>query len=360
MTMAPPSTGPDSGALPVGRRTARSPLSTPLSRACHRPCAAVCSPNTRTRQALWQSSMAAVCGASPGCAELQAWRGVRLGRVHPSPLLASSRCKRVALRSLQVHAVGSGSVRSLLTEPWDASPQSWRRFWATKLAAAVVESDQAAETVRVRPVEMSGLEWPQSVEEAQKRVRTNATLYRQNYVCCALACLAAGAVRHVTLLAALACAALAAVVTSDRLLGELSLSTEGQLVWNAKRVAGVDRAVVRAVLPMAAALCLALSPMQAVRWLVTSLCTAALLSLLHAIMRPIDLEAVMGSFFGNLASSKTRCVPSFASCPSARLSITRACAARMSDGRSQLLRKACPAGGQSEKRRQLNQCQSSS
>ena len=304
-----------------------------------------------------QAAMAVACGAAPH--SVQAWRGARLVQVHHSSRLASPRCKRVAVRSLQVHAAGSGSARSLLTEPWDAAPQNWRRFWATKLAAAVVESDQAAETVRVRPVEMSGLEWPPSVEEAQKRVRTNATLYRQNYVCCALACLAAGAVRHVTLLAALACAALAAVVTSDRLLGELSLFTEGQLVWNAKRVAGFDRAFVRTVLPMAAVLCLALSPMQAARWLVTSLCTAAMLSLLHAIMRPIDLEAVMGSFFGDLASSKTRCVPSSASFSSAPFSMTRVHTGRMSGGRSQPLRKACPAGGPSGKQRRLNLCQSS-
>ena len=302
--------------------------------------------------------MAAMCGAAPPCE--QAWRGVRLVRVRPSPLLASSRCKRVAVRSVQVRAAGPGAARGLLTEPWDAAPQSWRRFWATKLAAAVVESDQAAETVRVRPVEMSGLEWPPSVEEAQKRVRTNSTLYRQNYVCCALACLAAGAIRHVTLLTALACAAAAAVATSDRLLGELSLATEGQLVWNAKRVAGFDRAFVRAVLPMAAVLCLAVSPVQAAWWLVTSLCTAALLSLLHAMMRPIDLEAVMGSFFGDLASSKTRCVSKsprlFAAAP---LSMTFARAARMWAGHSQPLRKACLAGGQRGKPRRLNPCRSS-
>ena len=318
-------------------------------------------PRRGTHHAMQVAAVEFAGATAPRCNN--AWRGVRLGHVRPSALRASSRCKRVAVRprtALQVRAAGSGNARGLLTEPWDAAPQNWRRFWATKLAAAVVESDQVAETVTVRPVEMSGLEWPPSLEEAQKRVRTNSTLYRQNYVCCALACLAAGAIRHVTLLAALACAAAAAVVTSDRLLGELSLATDGQLVWNAKRVAGVDRAVVRSVLPCAAFLCLALSPVQAARWLVTSLCTAALLSLLHAAMRPIDLEAVVGSFFGDLASSKTRCVPSTAPCRSSTLSMTRARPARMSAGHSQLLRKACPAGGRIGKLRLRSPRRSSS
>jgi hypothetical protein len=232
---------------------------------------------------------------------------VRVGRGCASPALLRQRVS-AAVRRRTVCAAGSGTARSLLAEPWDAAPQNWRRFWATKLAAAVVESDSAAETVRVTPVEMSGLNLPPSQEEAQRRLRTNVTLFRQNYVCCALACLAAGAIRNVALLAALACAAAAAVVHSDRLLGELSLAMDGQLAWNAKRVAGVDRALLRSALPCGAVLCLALSPAQSARWLLTSSCLAVAVALLHAMMRPVDLEAVMGSFIGDLTSAKTRCV----------------------------------------------------
>ena len=84
-------------------------------------------------------------------------------------------------------------------------------------------------TVTVRPVEASGLEAPPTWEEAQKRLRTNAVLYRQNYVVGALACLLVGALRRPNLLAALAAAAVAAAVSSDRLLGEAALALDGQL-----------------------------------------------------------------------------------------------------------------------------------
>lgn len=249
---------------------------------------------------------------------------MRVGRGRASPALLGAGRQRgtAAVRRRAVCSAGSGTARSLLAEPWDAAPQNWRRFWATKLAAAVVESDSAAETVTVRPVEMSGLNWPPSQEEAQRRLRTNVTLFRQNYVCCALACLAAGAIRNVALLAALACAAAAAVVHSDRLLGELSLAMDGQLAWNAKRVAGVDRALLRAALPCGAVLCMALSPAHSARWLVTSSCMAVAIALLHAMMRPVDLEAVMGSFIGDLTSAKTRCVAPRAAHAAAPLTTT--------------------------------------
>ena len=282
-------------------------------------------------------------------------RGLRVGRATPRPAPVGSGWQRGAAaqrRTVSARAASSGTARGLLTEPWDAAPQNWRRFWATKLAAAVVESDQAAETLRVRPVEMSGLDWPPSQEEAQRRVRTNVTLYRQNYVCCALACLAAGAVRNVALLVALACIAAAALVHSDRLLGELSLALDGQLVWNAKRVAGVDRNVLRYALPGAAVVCLALSPAQSARWLVTSACTASVLALLHAVMRPVDLEAVMGSFLGDLTAAKTRCERD-AHAADAKAAFTRPCAGRMSAARSQLPRKAFRGGGRSAKQPRL-------
>jgi hypothetical protein len=152
----------------------------------------------------------------------------------------------------------SFSFSQLTAEPWDAAPKSWRTFWAVKLAAAVVES--SADAVTMRPVECAGLDWPPSAEEARRRVATNVTLYRQNYVLCALACLAAGALRYPALLAGLAAAAVSAVACSDRLLGEAALALDGQLAWNAKRVAGVDRGVLRSGSAAVVLLSLALSP----------------------------------------------------------------------------------------------------
>ncbi len=159
----------------------------------------------------------------------------------------------------------------------------------------------------MRPVEASGLEVPPNADEAAKRVRTNAVLYRQNYVMVALFCLLAGALRRPVLLAALASAAVAAAVRSDRLLGEAALALEGRLAWNAKRVAGIDRALLRTAAPVLCVLCLALTPAAAAGWLASSLLTALLLALLHAVLRPVDLEAVVGSFWGDLTTAKSRC-----------------------------------------------------
>jgi hypothetical protein len=207
-----------------------------------------------------------------------------------------------ALRATVCRASG------LLAEPWDAAPRSWRSFWAVRLAAAVVESNQDRQTVTVQRVESPGLEWPPSAQEAQRRVRTNSVLYRQNYAVVALACLAFGALRHPLLLAGLAAALAAAAAASDRLLGEAALALDGQLAWNAKRVAGVDRALLQSVAPCVAFLCVAAAPQTSVRWLFGSSCAALCLALAHAALRPVDLEAVASSFWGDLTAAKNRCV----------------------------------------------------
>lgn len=151
-------------------------------------------------------------------------------------------------------AASSAKFRAtVLSEPWDSAPRPWRLFWAVKLSAAVVESDAAAQSVRVLPVESLGLALPASLDEARQRAATNVVVFRQNYLLLGLAVALAGALRHAALLCGGALLLLSAVCTSDRLLGEVALATDGKVVWNAKRVGGLDRAVlVRAPLVAAA------------------------------------------------------------------------------------------------------------
>ncbi len=210
-----------------------------------------------------------------------------------------------AARTRQRTVCGA-AVSGLLAEPWDGTPKSWRSFWAVKLAAAVVENSQ--ETVRVRPIETAGLEMPPSAEEALRRLRTNAVLYRQNYLVGVFACLALGALRQPVLLAGLAALVAGLVTSSDRLLGEAALALDGQLAWNAKRVAGFDRALLRVAGPWLFVVSLALAPARSARWLLSGLCTALFLALAHAVLRPLDLESVMGSFWGDITASKNRFV----------------------------------------------------
>ena len=225
--------------------------------------------------------------------------------------LESSRCGRAtpprAARSRVVIACASDErLWTLLgRENWDTAPRSWRSFWATKLAAAVVETD-AAQQVRVTPVEGLGLSLPPNAEEAQRRVRTNLVLYRQNYLLVFLALAALGALRHANLLAGLAALAVAAACSSDRLLGEAALASEGRLLWNDARVAGVDRASLRAASAACGVLCLALSPEGSVRWLLRTATQAGLLALAHALLRPVDLGSAFASFWSGVKSAKTR------------------------------------------------------
>jgi hypothetical protein len=197
------------------------------------------------------------CGcapALPGAAPAAQRRHLRASHVHsvaPPPCRFGRAAGATACRA-------AFSFSTLTAEPWDAAPKSWRTFWAVKLAAAVVES--SADAVTMRPVECAGLDWPPSADEAQRRVATNLALYRQNYVLCALACLAAGALRYPALLAGLAAALVSAAASSDRLLGEAALALDGQLAWNAKRVAGVDRGALQTGSAAALLLSLALSP----------------------------------------------------------------------------------------------------
>jgi len=198
-------------------------------------------------------------------------------------------------------------LEALTQEPYDAAPKSWRSFFALRLAAAVVESNAIRETVSVRPIEAHGLDWPSSLEEAQRRVRANTVVFRQNYALVVIACLAAAALRQPLLSLALFCAVIAAAVASDRLLGELALALDGvhQLAWNKKRVASLDRATLCAVASSLAGLCLALQPRATITWLLGGLLFGATLALLHALTRPVDVESVVGSLWNDLRGAKS-------------------------------------------------------
>ena len=176
------------------------------------------------------------------------------GRFFPlwRPQSAMLHCRRPALARqaplVARAAAGSSSLPSadklrsaILREPWDSSPRPWRLFWAVKLSAAVLESDAAAQSLRLLPVESVGLSPPASLDDARRRAATNLVVFRQNYLAAGLLAAAACATRHAALLCGCALLLLAAVCSSDRLLGEVSLATDGQLIWNANRVGGLDR-----------------------------------------------------------------------------------------------------------------------
>lgn len=159
-------------------------------------------------------------------------------------------------------------LQAILRDPWDTPARPWRTFWATKLAATVVSADDAAGQVEVLPVETSGLRPPADREDAVHRLKTNAVLYRQNYALVFLGALAFGAFRYRTglwHLAALASLVSYALASSDRALGEAQLASGGRLVWNAKRVAGVDRALLIRAAPVVGFLAIAACPLVSER-----------------------------------------------------------------------------------------------
>jgi len=197
-------------------------------------------------------------------------------------------------------------LEALRREPWDCSPRPWRTFWAVKAAAMVVESDAAAQSVRILPVESLGLSLPASPEEARRRATTNLVVFRQNYAVAGLAAALLGATRHAALLVLLGGLVVAAICCSDRLLGELSLATNGGLVWNAQRIAGLDRASTMRVALVAAAACFACMPYLSLLWLSQAAWMLFVFAGLHAITRPVDLASGLASFWSDVKSAKTR------------------------------------------------------
>lgn len=227
-------------------------------------------------------------------------------------------CRAVAAASAAQPAPapdGRGFRRLLLTlqrEAWDAPPSSLQTFLALDLAAVVATAEQTrggGQGVRLTRVDGHGLLLPKSFEEAKTRARANVVRFRQSYVFTSLLVALAASLRFPLLSLALASAFAAAVTSSDRLLGEAALMTQQRLRWNALRVGGLDRSLIKTSLKAAAVAlglaAVAASPPAIVSWALRSVLASVLLCSAHAVARPVDVAGAVASFVGDLAASKT-------------------------------------------------------
>lgn len=207
--------------------------------------------------------------------------------------------------------------KTLKKAPWDEAPKTWKEFWAVRTQAAVIEMDVEKETVDAKEVEGIGLNPPKDKAEAVERIKTNAVYYRQNYLIATWAYALINCImpRHfganpgaVVFLLATGAALLCA---SDTLLGELSLwmkSSGKDLVWNATRVAGVDRNTAKSGLGAVAGLglCAAVVAEGSVGHLLGSLLWGVVLSLAHAAFRPIDLKSTLGNLWKDVQGVQSK------------------------------------------------------
>lgn len=190
--------------------------------------------------------------------------------------------------------------------PWDARGAGWREFFAAKPIGAVVEVDNARETISAKEVESHGLNWPTCRAEAVERARVNTVRFRQNYA--QLACAA-------TLLGSECVAFAMALVSfyaylalrSDKILGELSLATKDALKWNATVVAGVSRSKLKSTTLGVAVVLFLLSDATANTYaIMRSVAWTAAIALLHAILRPIDLKGTLADIVKDFRSAKSK------------------------------------------------------
>ena len=171
----------------------------------------------------------------------------------PAPALASHSlsCASVVCRAYAAPTPGGASepdaedwsswFKSFKKARWDEAPKPWKEFWATRVAAAVVEVDVDKESVSAKEVEGIGLNAPKDKAEALERFRHNLVVYRQNYAVAVWFCALLSNLTNPLAVVALLSAAGAVACASDVLLGELSLATNDTLTWNKTRVAGLDR-----------------------------------------------------------------------------------------------------------------------
>jgi hypothetical protein len=121
-----------------------------------------------------------------------------------------------------------------------------------------------------------------------------------------LAALVTGALRSFPLLLSSLATCVALACSSDRLLGELQLASGGKLLWNAQRVAGVQRETLRAASAAVAVVGVSLSPVTSITWFCRAVLIAFALAILHAVLRPLDLKGSFSSFVSDLQSATTR------------------------------------------------------
>jgi hypothetical protein len=202
-------------------------------------------------------------------------------------------------------AIGRWAARAR-EAPWDARGAGWREFFAAKPIGAVVEVDNARETISAKEVESHGLNWPTCRAEAVERARVNTVRFRQNYaqIACAATLLgsecAAFAMALVSFYAYLA-------LRSDRILGELSLATKDALKWNDAVVAGVSRSKLKSTTLGVAVVLFLLSDATANTYaIMRSVAWTAAIALLHAILRPIDLKGTLADIVKDFRAAKSK------------------------------------------------------
>ena len=176
-----------------------------------------------------------------------------------------------------------------------------------QVAAAVVEVDVATESVSAKEVESIGLNPPKDSAEALERIKCNLIFYRQNYVLGVwLFAVVSNVTTPLTFVALLAGGGSVAC-SSDTLLGELAIASKDKLVWNKTRVAGFDRRLVRNGLAATAAVGLAVSAyLGRAAPLVSNLVLGMMLTLAHAVMRPIDLKSTLSNLWKDVSKVQNR------------------------------------------------------
>ena len=181
-----------------------------------------------------------------------------------------------------------------------------RRSFLSQVAAAVLEVDVAKENVSAKEVEGIGLNAPKDSAEAMERAKVNLIYYRQNYVVALYASVLLAHIGNPLVAVAMLAGGAAAACASDTLLGEVSMMTDGKLVWNATRVAGLDRQTARLglggvgfVAAIAAAYYFAAS-------LAVSLFWGLIMVTIHSVLRPIDLKSTLGNLWKDATGVKNR------------------------------------------------------
>ena len=205
-------------------------------------------------------------------------------------------------------------LKKLRKARWDDAPKPWKEFWATRVAAAVVEVDVDNESVSAKEVEGIGLNAPKDKAEALERLKHNVVVYRQNYVllACGASTLLAALASDVLCAVGLLCAAAAAATGSDTLLGELQLATDGRLTWNKTRVAGLDRAGACLATKIGAAASFALAAyvsgaLEFFFGFASRLVFYGLAPCLaHAVLRPIDLKSTLSDLWNDAKGVQTK------------------------------------------------------
>jgi len=189
---------------------------------------------------------------------------------------------------------------------WDAPAKEWRDFFAMRPIASVLEMDSATERVNASEIESHGLNFPTCRAEALARAKANGVRFRQNYgvIACGMALLGSECIAF--FLALISFYAYMAL-SSDNILGELSLATKGKLQWNEKVVAGASRATLKNVTMGVALVLFLLSDATANTYAVLrSVGLSSIIAFAHAVMRPIDLKGTLADIVKGFRGAKSK------------------------------------------------------